>query len=94
MKRINTAILLMLVALTGTLARHLPGSRHLTVTGGWSVLNIEESSNSAGGFETAGSFEQTSFNGHWAYGAALSFIRVTDDVASARAIKIRPERIA
>jgi len=85
MKKINISILVFLMTATITLAQYQPGSRLLTVTGGWSLMNIEESSNSVGGFETGLSLEQTSFNGKWAYGASWTFVQIKEDVASDRA---------
>ena len=86
MNRINISVLVLLLTGASTFAQYQPGSRHLSVTGGWSLMGVEESSNSVGGFETGAGFEQTSMNGKWAYGAALSLIRVTDEVAYTRAM--------
>jgi hypothetical protein len=59
---------------------------NLAFSGGWSLMNIEESSNSVNGFDIGGHFEHTSINGKWAFGAALSFLRVTEDVGSDKAL--------
>ena len=74
--------------LTATLsfAQYEPGSKLVTLQGGWSLMGIEESSNSVGGFETGASFEQTSLDGKWAYGAALSFVRVTDETSNGKSM--------
>jgi hypothetical protein len=86
MKRISISIGVFLVAFTTTFAQFQINSMNLAFSGGWSLMNIEESSNSVNGFEIGGHFEHTSINGKWAFGAALSFVRVTDDVGSDRAL--------
>ena len=86
MKKINLLTLLLLFPAAIAIAQYQPGSKLVTFTGGWSLMNISESSNSTGGFQTGGSFEQTSFNGNWAYGVALNFIRVTDETSNGKAM--------
>ena len=86
MKRINVSVLFLLLTATMVIAQYQPGSRLLTVTGGWSLRIIEEGSNSVGGGETGGSFEQTSLSGKWAYGVSLTLVRLTEDVANAKAM--------
>ena len=79
MKKFDLLMFLLLFSATASIAQYQTGSKIVTFTGGWSLMNIEESSNSVGGFETGGSFEQTSNNGKWAYGVSLTLIKVTDE---------------
>ena len=86
MKRINISIMLSLLTVAFARAQYLPGARLLTVTGGYTLMQIEETSNSVNGFETGGSFEQTSYDSKWAYGVSVTFIRVTDESTNGKSI--------
>jgi hypothetical protein len=54
MKRISISIGVFLVAFTTTFAQFQINSMNLAFSGGWSLMNIEESSNSVNGYHSSG----------------------------------------